>query len=99
MGRELGNFFSDKIATISGDDMAKIKVGAPAVSRYHQIKDFFIENDLRNLNDDDFPMPGYLLIVSGHMLLTLDEKINYNALNEGNFVVESLTNSEPNFDS
>ena len=60
---------------------------------------FFIENDLRNLNDDDFPMPGYLLIVSGHMLLTLDEKINYNALNEGNYVVESLTNSEPNFDS
>ena len=60
---------------------------------------FFIENDLRNLNDDDFPMPGYLLIVSGHMLLTLDEKINYNALNEGNYVVESLTNSEPNLDS
>ena len=31
------------------------------------------------------------------MFLTLDEKINYSALNESNYVVKSLTNSEPNF--
>ena len=42
-------------------------------------------------------MPGYLLTISGHMFLTLDKNISYSALNESNYVVESLTNSEPNF--
>ena len=40
---EIGTLFSDKIATISVDDITKIKVGAPAVSCYHQIKHFFCQ--------------------------------------------------------
>ena len=97
MSCELGTLFSNNIVTILVNNMAKIKVGAPAVSRYHQIEHFFVENDLPNLNDHDFPVPGYFLNVSGHMFLAPDEKINYSALNESNYVVESLTNSEPNF--
>ena len=31
------------------------------------------------------------------MFLTLDEKVNYSALNESNYVVESLTNTDSNF--
>ena len=49
--------------------MAKIKVGAPAAIRYHQVKCLFLENDTPNLNDHDFPIPGYLLNVSGYMFL------------------------------
>lgn len=45
--------------------MAKVKVGAPAVSRYHHIERFFPNDDMPNLNDHDFLVPGYLLNVSG----------------------------------
>ena len=31
------------------------------------------------------------------MFLTIDEKVNYSALNESNYVVESLANTESNF--
>ena len=94
---ELGTLlFSDQIATISIDDMAKVKVGALAVNSYHQIKHFFAKNDTSNLKDCDFPVPGYLLMFSGHMILNLDEKMNDRALNESN-VVQRLTNSEPSF--
>lgn len=41
MRRELACMFFDDIAVLSVDDMAKIKFGAPAVSRYHQIKKVF----------------------------------------------------------
>jgi hypothetical protein len=51
------------------DDMAKIKVGAPAVSRYHQICRIFSSSDMPNLSDHDFPVPNYLLSVSGYMFL------------------------------
>ena len=54
MRRELSTLFSSDITAISVDDMAKIKVGGPAVSRYHQA-------DSPNLNDHNFPVPGYLL--------------------------------------
>ena len=97
MHQELGTLFSDKIATISVNDMVKIKMGAPTVSHYHQMKHLFPENNLPNLNDHGFPVPGYLLTVSGHMFLNLDEKINYCALTESNYVIENLTNLEPNF--
>ena len=49
--------------------MAKIKVGAPAVSGYHQIKCILPVNEQENLNDHDFPVPGYLLATSGYMFL------------------------------
>ena len=87
MRHELGNLFSGKIAIILVDGMAKTKVGALNVSRYLQ----------NNLNYHDFPVSGYSLKVSEHMFLTPDEKNNYRALNESNYVLESLTNSESNF--
>lgn len=49
--------------------MNKIKVGALAVSRYHQIQRFFPVDDAPNVPDHDFPVPGYLLIPSGYMRL------------------------------
>ena len=54
---------------LSMDDMAKVKVGAPAVSRYHQVKRLFDSTDMPNLNDHDFPVQNYLLSVSGYMYL------------------------------
>ena len=38
--RELASLFTHETAVPSIDDMAKVKVGAPAVSRYHQLKIF-----------------------------------------------------------
>ena len=49
--------------------MNKVKVGALAVSRYHQIERFFPVDDSPNVPDHDFPVPGYLLIPSGYMRL------------------------------
>ena len=86
MRRELGTLFSDSINTISVDDMAKLKVGAPAVSRYHQVKRYFVEGDSPNLPDHDFPVPGYLLNVSGHMKLTFGDYFNY----ESNYASQSI---------
>ena len=49
------------------DDMAKIKVGTPAVSRYHQVRRLFASTDMLNLSDHDFALPNYLLSVSRYM--------------------------------
>lgn len=67
--REFASLFRDSVTIISTDDMAKIKVGPPAVSRYHQIKRLFPTNDTPNNSDHDFPVPNYLLSASGYMLL------------------------------
>ncbi|CAB3999111.1 Hypothetical predicted protein [Paramuricea clavata] len=65
------------------DDMAKIKVGAPAVSRYHQILRIFYSSDMPNLNDHDFPVPNYLLSVSGYLFLEgASAKDDTNSLSE-----------------
>ena len=69
MRREMATLFNDNMRLISMDDMAKIKVGAPAVSRYHQISKIFPKNDRVNFSDHDFPIPGYLLNVSGYLEL------------------------------
>ena len=61
--------FSKECAILSADDMNKIKVGAIAVSRYHQIQRFFHTDDSPNIPDHDFPVPGYLIIPSGYMRL------------------------------
>ena len=98
IGRELGTLFSDNVTTISVDDMAKIKVGAPAVSRYHQIKRFFAEGDSPNFDDHDFPVPGYLLSVAGLMFLNLNENTSDSEFNESNYAVGSL-NKKPSFEN
>ena len=46
-----------------------IKVGALAVSRYHQIQHYFPTEDAPNVPDHDFPIPGYDIIPSGYMRL------------------------------
>ena len=69
MRRELGTLLYKKISVVSVNDMAKVKVGVPAVSRYHQINRFLPEKDGPVLNDLYFPVPGYLILVSGHILL------------------------------
>ena len=69
MRRELASLFQDDILIVSVDVMAKIKVGAPAVSRYHQVKRIFSCDNNPNLPDHDFPVPGYHLTVSGYMFL------------------------------
>lgn len=65
----MGVVFSDEIETFSVDDMNKIKVGPNAVSRYHQISNFFLRDDSPNYPDHDFPHPGYLIILSEYMRL------------------------------
>lgn len=56
------------------------------------MKRFFTEADSPNLNDHDFPVPGYLLNVSGHMKLTFGELLkNY----ESSYVIHALP--VPNF--
>ena len=65
----MGVVFSDEIETFSVDDMNKIKVGPNAVSRYHQISNFFLRDDSPDYPDHDFPHPGYLIIPSEYMRL------------------------------
>ena len=80
MHRELGTELSDKISDVSVDDMTKVKVGVPAVSWYHQINCIFPEKDGPVFNDHDFPVPGYLTSVSGHMFLQDEKKLMYHMM-------------------
>ena len=97
MHRELGTILSKKISVVSVDDMAKNKVGVPAVSQYHQINRIFPEKDGPVLNDYDFPMPGYLISVSGYMFLQDEEKIDVSYDESNSYAVEALSGSEPDF--
>ena len=72
--REFVSLYPKNSVMISTDDMATVKVGPPAISRYHQIKQMFLEEDQPNYPDHDFPVPGYLLNVSGYM--TLEQKVS-----------------------
>ena len=67
--REFSSMFDKECAIFSADDMNKIKVGALAVSRYHQVDRYFPIEDSPNVPDHDFPIPGYLIIPSGYMRL------------------------------
>ena len=86
MRREMAAMLSNSIKIISMDDMAKIKVGPPAVSRYHQLKQLFPSADQPNFSDHDFPIPGYYLNVSGYMELDCSHfepntMVEFNGLN------------------
>ena len=67
--RKISSMFDKECAIFSADDMNKIKVGALAVSRYHQIDRYFPIEDSPNVPDHDFPIPGYLIIPSGYYRL------------------------------
>ena len=54
----------------SCDDMNKLRMEpGTVVWRYHQQFQFFMSNDSPNLNDHEFPNPGYLLVPSGYILM------------------------------
>ena len=63
--REFCSLFKGYSCILSMDDMAKIKVGAPAVSRYHKLRRMYPTDDMPNFHDHDFPVPNYLLSASG----------------------------------
>ncbi|CAB4044267.1 PREDICTED: uncharacterized protein LOC105443326 [Paramuricea clavata] len=67
--REFCTLFQSDVCIASMDDMAKIKVGAPAVSRYHQLRRLCPTMDMPNYADHDFLVPNYLLSASGYMFL------------------------------
>ena len=54
---------------ISADDKAKINVGTLAVSRYHQIRKFFLSHDAPNYDDHDFPDRGSKITPSGYLIM------------------------------
>ena len=59
--RELCALFPDEICLISADDMAKVKIGPLAVSRYHLLRRFYPTNDMPNFADHDFPVQATFL--------------------------------------
>ena len=104
MRREFAIHHSKDVAMLSVDDMVKIKVEAPAVSRYHQIRSIFMNNDSPNLPDHDLPVPGYLLNVSGYMFLESKTQEMYNHIEGLTNVsvydreLDKRDNSKPNFE-
>ena len=89
---EFTAMFKNECAIFSADDMNKIKVGALAVSRYHQIQRFFSVSDTPNVPDHDFPIPGYLIIPSGYMRLTKKASDACSAFLEGEDMTEFRDN-------
>ena len=85
--REFSAMFDKECAIFSADDVNKIKVGALAVSRYHQINRYFPMDDSPNVPDHDFPIPGYLIIPSGYMRL-LNKQFGTSSLLEDEDVSE-----------
>ena len=71
MRREFAEYFKEETAIVSTDNMNKIRYGAPAVSRYHQIRKIYMENDAPQLSDHDFP-DLYKTIPCGLMILSND---------------------------
>ena len=60
----------DEVMAFSCDDMNKIRIGSMAVSRYHQIRRFFVVGDEPNYPDHDFPVKNNKIIPSGYLCLT-----------------------------
>ena len=77
--------------------MTKVKVGVPAVTRYHQTNCIFPEKDETVLNDHDFPVPGYLISIFGHMFLQNEEKIDVSYDESNSYAVEALSGFKPDF--
>ena len=67
--REFGSDHKSQCVTLSCDDKSKIMMGLPAVSRYHQLRKFFVQIDSPQCNDHDFPVPRYLISPYGYMVI------------------------------
>ena len=90
----MGALYPSDVAILSIDDMAKVKVGPLSVSRYHQVKRFYMNNDSPNLPDHDFPVPDYLLNVSRYIFLESKENSDQNHPGLVNGSVYDSHNSE-----
>ena len=77
--REFSEMFSSECAIFSCDDMNKVKIGALAVSRYHQIERLHPTEDAPNVPDH---VPGYLLIPSGYMRLLQKDNVSVSSEND-----------------
>ncbi|KAJ8020324.1 hypothetical protein HOLleu_39890 [Holothuria leucospilota] len=67
---EFGRKSEDETIVISADCMNKVNIGGLAVSRYHQIRRIFPNDDQPNVPDHDFPIgKGYKITPSGYMIL------------------------------
>jgi hypothetical protein len=49
--REFGSLFAEEVLTTSMDTMNTIHMGCTAVSRYHQLHKYFLEDDMPDFND------------------------------------------------
>ena len=56
MAMEFSARHSHRFQMVSADDMNKVNIGVPAVSRYHQLRRFFAVADGPNMPDHDFPV-------------------------------------------
>ncbi|XP_033112635.1 uncharacterized protein LOC117113425 [Anneissia japonica] len=74
MLNEACTFSKDDCIRVSCDDKNKINVGTLAVSRYHQIRRFYLEDDQPEYNDHDFPYAGSKIIPSGYLIMETKEK-------------------------
>ena len=62
--------FNEEATFYSCDDLNKLRMGpATAVSRYHQIFRIFVNNDMPNVGDHDFPNTSYLIVSARYMTL------------------------------
>ena len=67
--REMCAKYPLETTLFSCDSKAKIHIGGQAVSRYHQVRNFFPADDMPHYGDHDFPIPNYLIEPDGYLLL------------------------------
>lgn len=66
---EFGRRFENDTLVLSCDNMNKVNVGVLAVSRYHQIRRFFMTTDSPCYPDHDFPAPNSKISPAGYLVL------------------------------
>ena len=67
--RQMAAIYPNECVIFSCDSKAKIHIGGQAVSRYHQLKTFFPDDDCPHYADHDFPIPGYKIEPDGYLML------------------------------
>lgn len=81
MRDQLIAMFHRQAVAYSCDDMNKLLVGVNAVSRYQQIRHFFMSDDCPNYSDHDFPYPGwYLALLASFFFCVAPRLLNLHAL-------------------
>ena len=67
--REMCALYPTECTIMSCDSKAKVHIGGQAVSRYHQLRNFFPNEDQPHYKDHDFPLSGYLIEPDGYLVL------------------------------